>query len=86
LGQLKPLRKTLGALTRDVVEWMVDPVNWWHFCQQVCAESRLRRAPDHPHLGFLLAIGIGLRVMHSKLRNSTPTPDFVVLKFRLQDR
>jgi hypothetical protein len=76
LGQLKSLRKALGDLTREVIEWMLNPVNWWHFCQQVRAESRLHHAPPHPHIGFLLAHrGRGLRIMRSKLRNSTAAAD-----------
>jgi len=33
MGQLQSLRKALGDLSPDVVEWMLDPVNWWHFCR-----------------------------------------------------
>src|SRR5688572_9315771 len=39
LGQLRDLRKALGDFTREVIEWMLDPVHWWRFCQQVRAES-----------------------------------------------
>ena len=78
LGQLKSLRKALGDLTRDVVEWMIDPVNWWHFCQQVRAESGSRRAPDYPHVGYLLAHHeIGVKIMRCRLRNSSQARDFV---------
>jgi hypothetical protein len=72
LGQLKSLRKALGDLTREVIEWMVDPVNWWHFCQQVRAESGLHTAPPHPHVGFLLRQhDRALKIMRWKLRDST---------------
>ncbi len=54
LGQLKSLRLRLGDLTREVIEWAVEPVNWWHFCQQVRAESKIHLVPDYPHCGFLL--------------------------------
>ena len=78
LGQLKSLRQALGDLTREVIEWILDPVNWWHFCQQVRAESGLHHAPPEPHVGFLLAHNrIGLRVMRSKLRNSIAGADFI---------
>ena len=78
LGQLKSLRQALGDLTREVIEWMVNSVNWWHFCQQVRAESGLHRAPPDPHVGFLLAHhAIGLRVMRSELRNSIDGADFI---------
>ncbi len=78
LGQLKSLRKALGDLTRDVIEWMLNPVNWWHSCQQVRAESGSHRAPDYPNVGYLLAHhGIGLKIMRSRLRDSSPAGDFV---------
>jgi|ERR1035438_9538295 hypothetical protein len=78
LGQLKSLRKTLGDLTRDVVEWMLDPVNWWHFCQQVRSDSGSHHAPPHPHVGYLLAhYRIGLKIMRSRLQNSNAAGDFV---------
>ena len=84
-GQLKSLRKALGDLTQDVIEWMVEPGNWFRFCQQVRAESGLWRAPDNPHIGFLLAHhGRALKFMHSQLRTLTPTPDFVVRMERLR--
>jgi hypothetical protein len=76
MGQLKLLKKSLGDLTRDVIEWMLNPVNWWHFCQQVRAESGLHHAPDHPHVGFLLAQhGRGLKIMRWRLSNSTAPAD-----------
>ena len=76
LGQLKSLRKSLGDLTREVVEWMLNPVNWWQFCQQVRDEAKLHGAPPHPHVGFLLAHhGRGLRIMRWELRNSTVPAD-----------
>ena len=77
-GQLRDLRKALGDLTHDVIEWISNPVNWWHFCQHVRAESGLRRAPDHPHLGFLLKhCGRALRIMRWELRKSNPEADIV---------
>lgn len=78
-GQLKSLRKALGDLAPDVIEWMVNQVNWWHYCQQVRVDSGLRHAPPNPHVGFLRAHhGIALKHMHSRLRHLTPTPGFVV--------
>jgi hypothetical protein len=78
LRQLKTLRKALGDLTSDVMDWMLDPVNWWHFCQQVRSDSGSHRAPDYPHVGYLLAHhGIGLKIMRSELRDSIGAADFV---------
>jgi hypothetical protein len=78
MGQLKLLRKALGELTPDVVDWMLDSVNWWHFCQQVRVESGLHHVPPYPHIGFLLAhYPVGLRVMRSRLSNSNTGADFV---------
>ena len=77
-GQLKSLRLHLGDLTREVIEWIVDPVNWWHFCQQVRAESKISNIPDDPHVGFLLRHkGRALRAMRSKLANSSGGVDFI---------
>jgi hypothetical protein len=76
LGQLRDLRKNLGDFTRHVVEWMLDPVHWWRFCQYVQAESRLHTAPAHPHVGFLLKHhGRALNFMRSELRHSTAAAD-----------
>jgi hypothetical protein len=77
-GQLRDLNKFLGEFTRDVVGWVLNPVNWWHFCQFVRAESGLHRAPDYPHLGFLLKHrGRALRIMRRELRKSNPEADFI---------
>ena len=55
---------------------MVDAVNWWHFCQQVRAESGLHHAPPHPHVGFLLRHhGRALKIMRHELQNSTAPAD-----------
>jgi hypothetical protein len=75
-GQLKKLREGLGDFTRDVVEWIVDPVNWWHFCQFVRAESGLHQVPQYPHIGFLRRQhGRALKVMRHKLGGSTVPAD-----------
>jgi len=72
LGQLKLLRKALGEFTNCVVGWILDPVNWWRFIQQVRAEARLQTAPPHPHIGFLLTHhGRALRFMRRELHHST---------------
>ncbi len=77
-GQLKCLRGHLGDLTRDVVEWIVDPVNWWHFCQQVRAESKKSLVTERPDIGFLLLRrGSALRVMRSRLSTSSAGAEFV---------
>jgi hypothetical protein len=76
MGQLKSLRKALGAFSLHVLEWMLVPDNWWHFCQQVRVEAKLYGAPDYPHVGFLLVhFGRGLRIMRWALWNSTATAD-----------
>ena len=76
LGQLKSLRKVLGDFTRDVVEWMLDPVHWWRFSQQVRTEAKLHRVPPYPHIGFLLLQhGRALRIMRWELRDSTAEGD-----------
>jgi len=73
---MKSLRKALGDLTRDMIEWMLNPVNWWHFCQQVRAESGLHHAPDHPHVGFLLRHhSRALKIMRRELCDSTAPAD-----------
>ncbi len=78
LGQLKSLRKALGDLSRDVIEWIVDPVNWWHFCQQIRAESKNHMVTEHPHIGLLVRRrGTALRVMRSKLSNCSAGAEFL---------
>jgi hypothetical protein len=78
LGQLKSLRKALGDLSPDVIEWMLDPLNWWHFCQQVRTDCGSHRAPDYPHVGYLLAHhGIGLKIIRARLHDSNPAGDVV---------
>jgi hypothetical protein len=77
-GQLKCLMKALGNLHRDVIAWMLDPINWWHFCQQVRTELGIRWVPDRPEVGFLLQYqGVALRVMHARLCNSIAGADFI---------
>ena len=77
-GQLKALRLHLGDLTRDVIEWIVDPVNWWHFCQQIRAESKNHMVTEHPDIGLLVQRrGTALRVMRLKLSNCSAGADFL---------
>jgi hypothetical protein len=76
-GQMKCLMNALGDLTRDVIEWMLDP-NWFGFCQQVRAELKVHFVEDYPEVGFLLRYrGIALRVMQSKLQGSPGWADFI---------
>ena len=71
-GQLKALRLHLGDLTQPLIEWVVDPGNWWHFCQAVRAGWKTMPVPDDPNIGFLLCRrGVALRVMRSKLGGSS---------------
>jgi hypothetical protein len=78
-GQLKCLRKHLGDITCDAVEWIVEPVNWWYFCQQVRAELKINLLlPDYPHVGFLLGHrGSALRAMRSKLGYSSAGAELI---------
>jgi hypothetical protein len=75
---IESLRLHLDDLTQDVIEWIVDPANWWHFCQQVRAELKVHFVPDYPEVGFLLQYrGVALRVMHASLCNSIAWVDFI---------
>ena len=77
-GQLRNLMNALGDLTPDVIEWMLDPSNWWFFCQQVQSELKVRFVRDYPEVGFLLLYrGVALRLMHTKLQNSPEHADFI---------
>ena len=77
-GQLKTLRLRLGDLTQPLIEWVVDPVNWWHFCQEVRAGWKTIFIPEYPHVGFLLARkAVAVRVMRAKLSNSSEGAEFV---------
>jgi len=77
-GQLKTLRLRLGDLTQPLIEWIVDPVNWWHFCQEVRAGWKTIFIPNFPAIGFLLLRrGVALRVMRIKLSNSSEGAEFV---------
>jgi hypothetical protein len=77
-GQLRNLKNALVDLTPDVIEWMLDPINWWIFCQQVRAELKVRFVPDYPEVGFLLLYrGVALRLMHARLCNSIAGAEFI---------
>jgi hypothetical protein len=77
-GQLRDLRMHLGNLTQGVIEWIVDPIHWWHFCQQVRKESKNHRVSERPDIGLLLLRrGSALRVMRSKLSDSPTGGDFI---------
>jgi len=77
-GQMKSLRKHLGDLTRDVVEWTIDPVNWWHFCQQVRAENKNQQISEYPDIGLLLLRrGTALRAMRSNLTDCPAGAEFL---------
>jgi hypothetical protein len=77
-GQLKTLRLHLGDFTQPLIEWIVDPVNWWLFCQEVRKRWKTIFVPEYPHIGFLLLRrGVALRVMRSKLRNTTEGTEFI---------
>jgi hypothetical protein len=75
-GQFRNFRKALGDQALDVIEWMLDPVNWWQVCQQVRSESGSRRAPDYPHIGYLLTHKeIALKNMRCRLKTECPESD-----------
>jgi hypothetical protein len=78
MGQLKTLRLHLGDLTQELIEWIVEPVNWWHFCQQVRAESKNHMITERPDIGLLLLRrGSALRAMRSKLIICATDAEFV---------
>jgi hypothetical protein len=63
---------SIATHTREVIDWMLDSVNWWRFCQQVRAESGLHSAPPYPHIGFLLKQRSRvLKIMRVELGHST---------------
>jgi hypothetical protein len=65
-GQLKQLVKHLGTLTPDVIDWALDEVNWWHFCQRARHLHKLKFVPDRPEVGFLLQFrGHALHLINS---------------------
>jgi hypothetical protein len=51
-GQLKLLRKSLGDVTSEVVDWALN--NWSSFASQAAAQAGTGVWPAHPHIGFLL--------------------------------
>lgn len=81
LGQLKSLKKALGDLTQEVIEWIVEPVNWWKFGQYVRADSGPHYAgfeASTPQVGFLLKQWPrAVKLMRTELRNSNPEADFI---------
>ena len=77
-GQLRNLINALGDLTPGVIEWIIDPINWWHFCQQVQAELKIPFVRDYPGAGTLYQHrGVALRLMHSKLQGLPEWADFI---------
>jgi hypothetical protein len=65
-GQMQYLRTHLGDLTRDLVEWIVEPNNWWNFCQQIRAEQKNHRISEYPDVGLVLKRrGTALRLIRS---------------------
>ena len=86
-GQLRNLRLHLDDLAQMVIEWVVDPVNWFSFCQQIRADWKTNFVPDYPHIGVLLKRrGSALRVMRSKLSNSDTTSALEKTEQRLYDQ
>lgn len=66
MGQLRNLRIHLGDLAQPVIEWVLDPANWWHFCEQIRKEVKNHRVSDYPDIGLLLKRrGTALRVIRS---------------------
>ena len=66
MGQLRNLRLYLGDLAQPVIEWVLDPANWWYFCQQIRAEEKHHRVCDFPDIGLLLKRrGTALRLIRS---------------------
>ena len=76
LGQLRDLRRFLGDFTPHVIEWMLDPVHWWRFCQHVQSQSGLRHVPERLHIGFLLKHrNRALNFIRAEARHSTAAAD-----------
>jgi hypothetical protein len=77
-GQMEHLRKHLGDLTHDVIEWVVDPVNWFFFCQQIRAENKNHRISEYPDVGLLLVCrGTALRAMRLQLSDCPAGAEFL---------
>jgi hypothetical protein len=75
-GQMQCLRTHLGDLTRDVIEWIVEPSNWWLFCQQIRAEQKNHHVSEFPDVGVLLKRrGTALRLIRSS--NCSAGTEFV---------
>ncbi len=70
-GQLKTLMNYLGELAPSVIDWSLDTVNWWHFCQRVRVSHKIRFLPDRPAIGFLLQYrGHALALMYADGQSS----------------
>lgn len=52
-GQMKRFIHHLGEQSLAVIDWSIDPVNWWHFATRARRLHKLRFVPDRPEVGFL---------------------------------
>jgi hypothetical protein len=67
-GQLKQLRKHLGALTNDVICWSIR--NWPLLCLRVRELNDLPSASLDPHIGFMLAhYADAVSLMYTQAKN-----------------
>lgn len=68
-GQLTLLRKHLGDLTSEVIDWALN--NWWRFSHEVRVQAGLSGAPATPHVGFLLVhLAAAVNLMHTLAKNT----------------
>lgn len=80
LGQLKTLKKSLGDLTGQVIDWALN--NWGHFSHEARAQAGLSSAPAAPHIGFFLkyhcvAVNLMYAIAKSKTAKSAAEMCFI---------
>lgn len=79
-GQLTMLRKHLGNVTSDVLDWALN--NWAQFSYEARVQAGLSCAPDTPHIGFLLvyhpaAVDLMYEIAKSKTAKSAAEMCFI---------
>jgi hypothetical protein len=69
-GQLKLLRRGLGSLTAEVIDWTVN--NWWQFSHDAMWKAGLSSRSPTPHIGFLLKhYDVAVNLMYSIAKGTT---------------
>jgi len=70
LGQLKLLRKSLGDVTSEAMDWALK--NWQLFSHEARVQAGLSSAPVAPHIGFFLKHhAVAVNLMYSIAKNKT---------------